>query len=196
MPDKPILTLASQSPRRRDLLDQVGIRYRVQPVDIDETPTPGEAPDHYVRRLAESKARTAWSLPDCPRAIPVLAADTAVVLDGRILGKPADRGQAGAMLESLSGRRHEVMTAVSVCSGAGLESRIQTSRVSFAKLSLSRIERYLASGEADDKAGAYAIQGLGAAFVSELQGSYSGVVGLPLFETLQLLEGFGIELPL
>jgi septum formation protein len=190
--------LASRSPRRRELLTQIGIRYhlllfRERPdsgVEVSEEPLAGEAPDVYVERVARAKAEAGWKRMlqrNLPHA-PVLAADTTVALDGRILGKPADRKEAATMLASLSGRSHEVLTAIAVQHVDRLESALSRSEVRFKELSAREIADYVATGEADDKAGAYAIQGAAARFVAELRGSYSGVMGLPLFETAQMLE--------
>jgi septum formation protein len=190
--------LASRSPRRRELLTQIGVRYhlllfRERPdsgVEVSEEPLAGEAPDLYVERVARAKAEAGWKRMlqrNLPHA-PVLAADTTVALDGRILGKPADRKEAATMLASLSGRSHEVLTAIAIQYVDRLESALSRSEVRFKELSAREIADYVASGEADDKAGAYAIQGAAARFVAELRGSYSGVMGLPLFETAQMLE--------
>ncbi len=188
--------LASQSPRRRELLSQLGLDFIVLPADIDESVRAGEAPADCVLRLAESKAETVWNSPERIHSIPVLAADTLVVLGEKILGKPRSNAEAVSMLESLSGCEHQVITAVAICQGEHRRSLIQTNRVSFAKLAAEQIQAYVASGEPADKAGAYAIQGKAAVFVSELRGSYTGVVGLPLYETSQLLRHFGIDIPL
>lgn len=195
--------LASASPRRRELLKQIGVRYEVLLLrahpsrpEVDETPHAGEGPQDYVLRLALAKAETgnmacrARRLP----AYPVLAADTTVTLDGAIIGKPADRAEAEATLARLAGRRHEVLTAVAMAFDDQVEVRLSASSVEFAPLDASAIRRYVASGESHDKAGAYAIQGRAAAFVTRLEGSYSGVMGLPLHETTQLLQKFGIEI--
>jgi|SRR5437867_1166938 len=190
--------LASRSPRRRELLAQIGVRYHLllfrarpeSPPDVDETLLPGEAPDTYVERVARAKAEAGWKLlrlRNLPLA-PVLAADTTVALDNRILGKPADRKEAAEMLASLSGQRHEVLTAVALMRDDQLESALSRSEVQFKKLTSEEIAQYVATGECDDKAGAYAIQGRAARFVVELRGSYSGVMGLPLYETSQVLE--------
>ncbi len=193
-PVAPPLYLASSSPRRRALLDQIGVCYRTLPVSVDETRRDGEPAQDYVTRLALAKARCAWrSL--LPRAAPapVLGADTVVVLDGEPLGKPGGRAQALAMLARLSGRRHRVMSAVALVEGDREAVRLNVSRVSFRRISAVECEAYWASGEPADKAGAYAIQGRGAVFVRRLEGSYSGVMGLPLFDTAELLREFGIE---
>jgi septum formation protein len=192
--------LASRSPRRRELLTQIGVRYRLllfrgrpgRKTDVDEDPLPGETPAAYVERVARIKAETGWSSllqRNLPRA-PVLAADTTVAMHGRILGKPADRQQAAAMLAALSGQRHEVLTAVALKSENQLEAALSVSEVAFKKLGEEEIRQYVASGECDDKAGAYAIQGRAARFIMEMRGSYSGVMGLPLYETAELLERF------
>lgn len=189
------LYLASGSPRRRELLTQIGIPFTVVSASIDETPLPNEQAGAYVERLARSKAAAGLALlaaSGTPEPLAVLGADTAVVLDGRILGKPVDREDALAMLAALSGREHEVLTAVAVTDGQRSESLCIISRVSFNPISEARAQAYWASGEPRDKAGGYAIQGLGAVFVQGLQGSYSGVVGLPVAETAELLAGFGI----
>ena len=196
-PDRGIY-LASRSPRRRDLLNQIGVRYhlllfRERPesgLEVSEDPLPGEAADAYVERVARAKAEAGWrrmlqrNLPQAP----VLAADTTVTLEGRIFGKPADRQDAASMLAALSGRSHEVLTAIALQHGDDLHSALSRSEVRFKDLSAAEIREYVATGEADDKAGAYGIQGRAARFIAELRGSYSGVVGLPLYETAQLLE--------
>jgi nucleoside triphosphate pyrophosphatase len=190
--------LASRSPRRRELLAQIGVRYHLllfrtrpeQQEDVNEEPQPNEAPAAYVERVALAKVEAAWTLlqlRNLPLA-PVLAADTTVALESRILGKPANRQEAAEMLAALSGRRHEVLTAVAVKHHERVESALSCSEVEFKPLSKDEIAQYVASGECDDKAGAYAIQGRAARFIIELRGSYSGVMGLPLYETSQLLE--------
>lgn len=194
--------LASRSPRRRELLRQAGIAYEIllyredsrRGVDVDETPHAGEDPRDYVLRMARIKAQAASLRLHQRRLLdyPVLSADTTVVLDGRILGKPADRAQALAMLSELSGRSHEVLTAIAVCRQDRLETRLSVSVVEFAAVSAARLRQYVASGEPLDKAGAYGIQGRAGAFVRRLSGSYTGVMGLPLFETVELLESFGV----
>jgi septum formation protein len=190
--DRPIY-LASRSPRRQELLGQIGVRFEVMQADVDEAVAAGESPRAYVERLARAKAEAGWQRIErdgLPRA-PVLGADTTVTLDGRILGKPADRAEAVAMLASLSGRLHEVLTAVALKSGARMESALSVSEVRFKALSSDEIARYVATGECEDKAGAYGIQGHAARFVADLRGSFSGVMGLPLYETAQLLERIG-----
>lgn len=185
------LVLASQSPRRRELLDQVGLTCRVLVPAVDEAPGPGEAPEALVERLARDKARA--GLARAGNALPVLAADTAVVIDGEALGKPADEAEALAMLSHLSGRAHTVASGIAVATAAGLDSRVVTTLVTFRPTTEAERRAYWASGECAGKAGAYAVQGLGAAFVEHLSGSYSNVVGLPLFETLALLRAHGVD---
>jgi septum formation protein len=192
--------LASRSPRRRELLAQIGVRYhlllfRDKPEgdpELDEPPLAGEAPRAYVERLARAKAQRAGSAGAAHRRARLLA-DTTVALDGRILGKPADRREAAAMLGELSGRRHEVLTAIALKDDAQLECALSVSEVEFRPLSAEDIRQYVATGECDDKAGAYAIQGRAAQFVASLHGSFSGVMGLPLYETAQLLERAGAQ---
>ena len=186
------LFLASASPRRRELLAQIAVPCVTQIASIDETPLPAEPAAVYVERLALEKARAGLRALGEPADAVVLGADTAVVLDGRILGKPADFAESREMLLSLSGRSHQVMTAVALV-GAGRESsRVVTSEVSFRTLGEAEIAAYWASGEPCDKAGSYGIQGLAAVFVNHMQGSYSAVVGLPLCETAEMLGQFGI----
>jgi septum formation protein len=190
--------LASRSPRRRELLAQIGVRYHLllfrsrpdSPPDVDESLLPDETADAYVQRVARAKAESGWKLlrlRNLPLA-PVLAADTTVALQSRILGKPANRNEAAEMLAALSGQRHEVLTAVALAREDQVDSLLSRSEVQFKKLTADEITQYVATGECDDKAGAYAIQGRGARFVMELRGSYSGVMGLPLYETAQLLD--------
>jgi len=192
--------LASRSPRRRELLHQVGVKFEMLLVretlprgaDIDESPFAGESPDAYVQRVCLDKAKFAWQrvLQRRLRQMPVLAADTTVCLGNEILGKPEDAADAARMLARLSGSEHRVLSAVTILSGDRIESALNESVVSFCKLSDRMIAEYVASGEAMGKAGAYGIQGRAAAFISTLRGSYSGVMGLPLFETMQLLDRF------
>jgi septum formation protein len=191
---EPFIYLASGSPRRRELLAQLGLSFDLLVTDIDESLQSGELADAYVCRLARDKARAALGhLPE--RRAPVLGADTTVVVDRHILGKPADRETAAAMLRRLSGRDHDVLTAVALVDADGDEQReaVAVSRtvVTFRALSDAEIDGYWATGEPCDKAGGYAIQGFGAIFIEAIHGSYSGVMGLPLFETAHLLNGFG-----
>lgn len=186
--------LASASPRRRELLRQIGVSYRLLPVVVDETPRPDEPPSSYVARLALAKARAGVSALGRRRLRPVLGADTAVVVDGAILGKPGDRAEGLAMLTRLSGREHRVFSSVALVTPTRDAVRVQESRVRFRELTQAECAAYWDSGEPLDKAGGYGIQGRAAAFVAELRGSYSGVMGLPLFETAELLREFGIPL--
>ncbi len=194
--------LASKSPRRRELLRQIGIQFDVlifrcdgrgEDTDVDETPFPGEQAERYVERLALTKAeagmrRIFWR--KLPRR-PLLAADTALELDDEIIGKPTSTADAEAILARLSGRNHRVLTAIAISDGTHIRSRVSVSEVRFCSLDDEDIRHYVASGEPMDKAGAYGIQGRAAAFIEEIRGSYSGIMGLPLFETAQLLETFG-----
>jgi septum formation protein len=186
----PPLVLASTSPRRRELLAQLGLSFEVLAVEIDERPLAGELPADHVCRLALAKARAgaAQARNGC-----VLGADTVVVVDGDILGKPRDAGDAAAMLRRLSGRSHAVVSAVACLHGVTHGVRLSESDVTFRALTDVEIDAYCATGEPLDKAGAYAIQGRAAAFIRHLQGSYSGVMGLPLFETAELLAAAGIR---
>jgi septum formation protein len=197
-----MIYLASRSPRRRELLTQIGVRFHLllfrerprgnapEQQEIDESPLAGEGAAAYVERMARAKAEAGWrrmlqrNLPPAP----VLAADTTVALENQILGKPRDRAEAAEMLAALSNRRHEVLTGVALKKHDELEFSLSTSEVHLKALSPEEIAHYVASGEGDDKAGAYAIQGRAARFVVELRGSYSGVMGLPLYETSLLLE--------
>lgn len=182
------LILASASPRRHELLAGLGYEFQVVPANIDESPFPAELPLTHVERLAREKALTVVRTHP---AQTVLAADTIVVVDGEILGKPIDDQHACAMLRSLSGRRHEVMTALAVASGDALESTVQRSIVQFRPIRPAEIAAYVATGEPFDKAGSYGIQGGAARFVESLHGSYTGIMGLPLCQTEQLLRRFG-----
>ena len=184
--------LASGSPRRRELLQQIRVPFRVVGAAIDEAVLPDETPLQYVARLAAAKAEAGWERSRDFAHAPVLAADTAVVLDGKILGKPVDGQDAEDMLRQLSGRTHEVFTAIALRTANGLQSRISRSEVTFRSIAAAEARGYWETGEPSDKAGAYAIQGLGAMFIADLRGSYSGVMGLPLFETAELLVGAGI----
>lgn len=169
----------------------MNLRFEVLPVEVSEHRTPGQSPAEYARAVSQAKAQAAVRLAAQP--LPVLGADTDVVLDGEILGKPAGREAGLAMLAKLSGRSHEVFSAVAVVSGRHAETALSVTRVTFGRISPAQAAAYWDSGEAADKAGAYAIQGLGARFVKQIEGSYSGVMGLPLFETCELLGRFGIE---
>jgi septum formation protein len=183
----PVLLLASASPRRRELLWQIGVPHLIAAAAIDEQQLVGESPADCVCRLALAKARKVWK-----GGLPVLGADTAVVVDNEMLGKPGTRDTALAMLSRLSGRAHEVLTAVALVDARASELRLSRSEVRFRELDPAEYERYWDSGEGRDKAGGYAVQGLAAVFISELRGSYSGVMGLPLFETAALLDAAGV----
>jgi|SRR5688572_8732018 len=201
-----VIYLASRSPRRRDLLAQIGVRFepllfrdgaRRDP-DTDESVLPGESPEDYVMRVTRQKVRAAWERVVMRRGLrrmPVLAADTTVALGEEIFGKPADREDAVRMLLALSGTQHRVFTAVAISMDERVEVALNVSAVTFAPLTEERIRAYADSGEPFDKAGAYAIQGRAGAFAERIEGSYSGVMGLPLFETCALLRQFGIVVP-
>jgi len=198
--------LASRSARRRELLAQIGVRFepllfrdgaRKDP-DTDETVLAGENPEDYVARVTRQKALAAWERVVMRRGIrrmPVLVGDTTVALANRIIGKPLDKEEAILMLQALSGTQHRVLTGVALCQEQRLEILVSSSLVTFTALSNERIAAYVETGEPFDKAGAYAIQGRAGAFVERLEGSYSGVMGLPLFETTKLLREFGIVVP-
>jgi septum formation protein len=186
------LFLASGSPRRSELLMQIGVPFTRLVACVDETPLAGEPPAEYVARLAKAKAQAGLAVLLQPAGAVVLGADTSVILAGQILGKPRDRADGLAMLAALSGTTHQVLTALALASVERCEVRMVSSRVSFRQLSTDEITAYWDSGEPLDKAGGYAIQGLGAVFVSHLEGSFSAVVGLPVCETAALLADFGI----
>ena len=185
------LVLASASPRRRELLAVLGVQYRVAPADIDETPRPDEQAAAYVQRMALEKARA--GMRQAGPGAAVLGADTTVAVDGRILGKPVDRTDALRMLALLSGRTHQVHSGVALCAADSCHEALSSTDVTFREVTAAEAGDYWDTGEPADKAGAYGIQGLGSVFVSSIRGSYTGVVGLPLFETAQLLTsaGFG-----
>ena len=196
--------LASRSPRRRELLRQIGVKFNLllmretlgRPIDIDEQPLVNETPTDYVYRIVQFKASEGWKriLQRKFHQLPVLVADTIITLDGCILGKPKDIVQAEEMLKTLSGRSHQVLTAIGIGIKDKIQVRLSTSTVRFREISEREIRKYLAQNNVLDKAGAYAIQGMAAAFIADMSGSYSGVMGLPLYETAQLLEEIGIEL--
>ena len=201
-----MIYLASRSPRRRELLAQIGVKYEPllfregsrQDADTDEAQLPGEDADAYVRRVTQLKAEAAWQriiMRRGLRRMPVLAADTTVALDGLILAKPADRADAERILGLLSGTTHRVLTAVALQYESRFELIVSESSVTFSVLEPERIAAYVQSGEPFDKAGAYGIQGRAAAFIERIEGSYSGVMGLPLFETANLLRSFGVWVP-
>jgi septum formation protein len=197
----PSIYLASRSPRRRELLGHIGVKFHLllfrnragSTPEVDEAPLPGESPRDYVMRIARGKAAAGWKRMlerNLPQA-PVLAADTTVALEGRIFNKPVDRAEAEMMLAALSGKRHEVLTAVALQVDDEVDTALSVSDVQFRELTADEIRAYVATGESDDKAGAYAIQGRAALFVAEIRGSQSGIVGLPLYETAQLLQKLG-----
>ena len=190
-----MIYLASRSPRRAELLQQIGVDFRVHDIDIDESWSPAESPGDYVCRMATTKARVAAAqIAGKQGSYVVLAADTTIAHDGDIIGKPVDRGQCRRILEQLSARQHQVLTAVAVATAEDVTLRLTHNQVSFRALSTHEIESYCATREPMDKAGAYAIQGKAALFIDRLEGSYSAVMGLPLFETAELLQNAGIEL--
>lgn len=197
--------LASQSPRRRELLKQIGISFEMlllrgdpqRGMDVDETPLTTEQPEAYVLRICQEKAQKGCQLlryRNLPM-FPVLAADTTVTLDGKIFGKPNNAEHAAEMLRQLSGREHQVLSAVAIALGDQIELAVSASTVRFTTLNEERIRRYLLTKEYNDKAGGYGIQGQAAAFIEHISGSYSGVMGLPLFETVQLLRRFNYPAP-
>lgn len=194
MPEQtsPRFYLASASPRRRELLTQIGVPFELAPVDIDETPLANEGARAYVERLAQAKAAAALARINHPDAV-VLGSDTSVIIDDEILTKPADAADAKRMLQRLSGNRHQVFTAVAVLSQNRQQQVCVATDVDFRALSDAEIERYIATGEPMDKAGSYGIQGKGAILVEKISGSYSNVVGLPLTETAALLTNFNIQ---
>jgi septum formation protein len=187
----PVLILASTSPRRTALLEQIGVSHVVCPVAVQEIPYPDEAAGVYVQRMATAKAMQVH-MPQFTH-LPILAADTEVILDGKILGKPCDYEDACAMLRALSGRKHLVLTSIALRSGERSDQALSTTEITFNNLTPKEIAAYCRTAEPYDKAGGYGIQGLAAAFVSSISGSYSGVVGLPLFETAQLLTQADID---
>ncbi len=202
---QPRIYLASQSPRRRELLKQIGINFELlllrsdphRDMDVDETPLAGELPEDYVKRVCRAKAEAGCDALKLRRLppFPVLAADTTVALEGAIFGKPVNAEHAAAMLRRLSGREHRVPSAVAIALGGHIEVALSISTVHFAPLDEERIQRYILTREYTDKAGGYAIQGHAGAFVKCISGSYSGVMGLPLFETVQLLRHFDYPTP-
>ena len=186
------IVLASASPRRRELLDQIGVNYEILPVDIDEIARPDEAAEAFVQRLALEKAQAGYKKQR--NSLPALGSDTIVVLNKRILGKPKNKKDGLSMLAGLSGHEHQVLTAIAMVDAERSQCLLNTSHVFFRPLSEQEIQAYWDTGEPADKAGGYGIQGIAAQFIERLDGSYSGVMGLPLFETAQLLKIFGISL--
>lgn len=188
--NKSLICLGSASPRRRELLNQIGVTHTVYSADIDETPRTDEAPEVYVVRMALEKARAVLQKDG---TLPVLGADTAVVADGVILGKPRDEADGLAMLRRLSGRRHQVLTAIALVEPEREATRLSVNHVVFRPMSEAEMVAYWRTGEPADKAGGYGIQGRAATFIEHLDGSFSGVMGLPLFETAELLREFGMD---
>jgi septum formation protein len=190
MPERsnPLIYLASASPRRRALLAQIGVEHQVRAVEVDERVVPGEAPAQYVTRLAVAKAQTLWTQLDRTEGVAVLGSDTSVAIGNEILGKPRDQAHGREMLQQLSGRTHQVYTAVALRVDAGCESRLSISDVTMRTLSVDEMDAYWLTGEPVDKAGGYGIQGAAALFIERISGSYSGIVGLPLYETGELLK--------
>ena len=186
------IILASASPRRRELLEQIGIKAIVRAVDIDESQKQNESVSDFVERLAMEKAQCGFDSIGKDEVLPVLGSDTIVEIDGVILGKPENRQRAKKMLMQLSGKKHEVLTSVAIVTHDKRVIATSRSQVQFKTLETQEIESYIASGEADDKAGAYAIQGIAAQFVKNINGSFSGVMGLPLYETVELLKQCGV----
>ncbi|MGH9351160.1 MAG: Maf family protein [Terriglobia bacterium] len=192
--DPALIYLASQSPRRVELLRQLGVCFEIVNAAVDESVQHGESPDRYVLRVARAKVEAALAVLSGKADRPLLSADTAVTLDGHILGKPRDRADGLAMLARLSGRTHQVLSGLALWTPYGLRQALSTSTVTFRVITPKEAVVYWDSGEPADKAGAYAIQGRGTVFIERLEGSYSGVMGLPLYETAQLLRSAGIEI--
>ncbi len=191
----PVICLASASPRRAELLQQLDIPFQQISVAVEEVRQQPETPEQYARRVAADKARAGWACPERQPHLPVLGADTDVVVDDRILGKPADDSAAREMLSLLSGRCHQVISAVALCVDGQTRVRVSRSEVAFRRIRPEEVDWYIGTGEPRGKAGAYGIQGKGAAFVRHIIGSYTGIVGLPLFETLELLRDHQVEFP-
>ncbi|MCW8194390.1 septum formation inhibitor Maf [Proteobacteria bacterium 005FR1] len=188
-----MIYLASQSPRRRELLEQIGVHYQLLAIAVDESSQTHEAPCNYVARLAAAKARAGMELlRESEHQAPVLGADTTVVLDAQIMGKPRDKADAQQMLRALSGRTHQVISAVSLATPGRQITRTSSTEVRFRELNDQLIARYWRTGEPCDKAGGYGIQGFGAVFVESIAGSYSGVVGLPIEVLAPMLNEFGV----
>ncbi len=188
------IILASASPRRGELLEQIGVRAIAQAVNIDETQKSGESSIAYVQRLAMEKAQAGFETIDNPLKLPVLGSDTIVEVDGQVLSKPENRRHASDMLQLLSGKKHTVHTSVAIVTDVKKIIDTSSTQVCFKRLTQAEIDCYLATGEADDKAGSYAIQGIAAQFIQNINGSFSGVMGLPLYETVQLLKQCGVTL--
>ena len=190
----PAILLASQSPRRRELLQQIGVDFDVVNIEVDETQLCNEAAASYVQRVAMEKAVTGWHEYGVKVGKPVLGADTSVVLNGEVMGKPRDDNNAREMLLRLSDHSHEVMSAVALVHEDKAQCLLSTSRVHFSKMTPQQIDWYIATGEGCDKAGSYAVQGLAALFIERIEGSYSGIMGLPLRETGILLQQMEVSI--
>jgi septum formation protein len=190
------ICLASASPRRGELLRQIGVSYVVQPANLDEDERSGESPAEYVERLARAKAEWVWQARQQSRLepLPVLGSDTTVTVNGLVLGKPRDEAALLNTFAQLSGREHEVLSAVALVTASGIHARLSRTRVRFRVVTSDEVRTYWATGEPRDKAGGYAIQGYGAVFIESIAGSYSGVMGLPLAETAELLVAAGVQL--
>ena len=190
------ICLASASPRRGELLRQIGVSYVVRPADLDEAERAGESPAEYVERLARAKAEWVWQARQQARLepLPVLGSDTTVTVDGLVLGKPQDEAALLNTFARLSGREHEVLSAVALVTASGIQARLSRTRVRFRIVTSDEARSYWATGEPCDKAGGYAIQGYGAVFIESIAGSYSGVMGLPLAETAELLVAAGVQI--
>ncbi len=194
MANEATICLGSASPRRHELLTGIGVKHVVRSADIDETPLSGESAEVYVLRMALNKARVVQGRLAPSECMPVLGSDTVVVIDGEILGKPENKAHGLAMLRRLSGRSHQVLTAIAMVDGAREESRLSVNHVRFRHLTNTECLAYWQTGEPADKAGAYGIQGYAACFIERLEGSFSAVMGLPLFETAQLLQEFELNI--
>ncbi|MCK4950347.1 MAG: septum formation inhibitor Maf [Gammaproteobacteria bacterium] len=189
----PQVYLASVSPRRQELLSQIGVNFQQLSVDVEEQRSESETPEQYVKRVALDKAQAGWNSEERVLGIPVLGADTEVVVDGQVMGKPQDHQHAMEMLDKLSGKEHQVISVVALVQGSRQQLLVNLNKVYFRDLSQEEKQAYCKSGGPLGKAGGYGIQGLAAAFISHLEGSYSGVMGLPLYETSKLLREFGID---
>jgi septum formation protein len=187
----PKVYLASGSPRRSELLAQMGVVFDKLSLNVDETRLNNELPLNYVQRIAEAKAQAGWQSLGRRELRPVIGADTSVIVDQEVLGKPKNKAAAKAMIKKLSNRQHEVLTAVSVIYDKQVQTKISRNKVTFATMTETDIDWYVNTGEGEDKAGAYAVQGIGALFIKQIEGSYSGIMGLPLRETMELLMNVG-----
>jgi len=191
--NQPQVYLASASPRRQELLSQIGVNFQRLSVDVEEQRNEAETPEQYVKRVALDKAMAGWSSEERALDIPVLGADTEVVVDGQVMGKPQDQQRAMEMLDKISGKEHQVISVVALVQGDRRQILVNLNKVRFSDLTQEEKKTYCYSGEPLGKAGGYGIQGMAAAFISHLEGSYSGVMGLPLYETSNLLKEFGID---